>query len=988
VSGPVTRTRQGAIAALAVTAAAGLSLSGIPQSSATSAPTTSAGNILNAAAATANGGQSNRLGAYDARSGSLRTQLGEASSVVAHRGKAFKALVRSVGPQGIVDIDPATGTPRNIGRLDGFLTGPSAANASTVALGYVRAHLPAMGLTKADLKTLTLRDAWVDAAGIHHLSWTQSANGIPVFGNGLKANVAKRGQLISIQGSPVSGLTRLAAKTSATPRLSASSARNLAARAVGGSAAKSSAVTSKSGDLVKWANFDQAQLVWFVTDHGAHLGWSTYVQAGGNNLNYQQVVDAHSGAVLYRHDTVNEDRGDGRVLGNHPGAPVEGKQKTVNFYKAGFLPPHAKLLTHGNYVAAWSDVNDNNRVDPNETVAVPGLKSPHHRAQYKLTHFNHALSICKTLVCTWNPNKPFSWRTNRRADVTQGFYFDSIYHNYLKKAPFGFTAKAGNFERVGGDPVLLNDLDGANTDHGFPDPAHVDNANMDTPPDGIPPTMQMYLFHFPQTKSGQDPFIPKSVATSSTMDPTVIMHEYTHGLSNRLVVDATGNSTLNSIQAGAMGEAWSDYYALDYSVSHGLIKDSPKAGDVVEGRYADDGLLRTEAIDCPVGSMARLCRRPIVPGHGGYTYGDFPIIGGSPEVHASGEVWAQTLWDLRNALGHRVAGMIITRAMSLSPNDPSMLDMRNSILQADLAAYGGAHLPTIWKVFAHRGMGFFAATLGSDDTTPVQNFRLPPGPAAPRGTVSGQVVDRLTGQPVKNALVVIAGHGSGFTGDYAARTDAGGRYSINHVFVGKYPEIVAFGPGYEVITKSVRVRPQGSTVNFKPRRDWAAASGGGFVKSFTGPDFSSFNCGPNHAIDLSQGTGWASTTGDNAGTPTNTVVPKNIVVQLPKTITVSSFGVNPTATCGDPGSASTAGYRIETSPDGTTWTTAAQGTFTTANQNQLNTVPANAPTANVKYVRFTMLSPQVPNFSTTCPNGPYAGCQFMDMTELEVYGTH
>ena len=41
-------------------------------------------------------------------------------------------------------------------------------------------------------------------------------------------------------------------------------------------------------------------------------------------------------------------------------------------------------------------------------------------------------------------------------------------------------------------------------------------------------------------------------------------HEYTHGLSNRLVVDPSGNSTLGNIQAGAMGEAWSDWYAMDF----------------------------------------------------------------------------------------------------------------------------------------------------------------------------------------------------------------------------------------------------------------------------------------------------------------------------------------------------------------------------------------------------------------------------------------
>ncbi len=300
-----------------------------------------------------------------------------------------------------------------------------------------------------------------------------------------------------------------------------------------------------------------------------------------------------------------------------------------------------------------------------------------------------ALRICsRKVICTWNPNKAFSWRVNRRADVTQGFYFDSMYHNYLERAPFGFTPKAGNFQRNGGDPVLFNALDGANTDHGFPDANHVENANMSTPPDGIPPTMQMYLFHVPHTTYKQDPFIP----ASSAFDPSVILHEYTHGLSNRLVVDATGNSTLNSIQAGAMGEAWSDYYAIDYLVQHGFLKDTAKQGQLLEGRYLQAGvdtqILRTMPIDCSVGTKSHRCAN-VSGGFGGYTYGDFSKVIGFPEVHASGEIWGQTLWDLRSRLGHKVTGMLVTRAMSLSPDDPSYLDERNSILQADEAVYGG-----------------------------------------------------------------------------------------------------------------------------------------------------------------------------------------------------------------------------------------------------------------------------------------------------------
>ena len=100
------------------------------------------------------------------------------------------------------------------------------------------------------------------------------------------------------------------------------------------------------------------------------------------------------------------------------------------------------------------------------------------------------------------------------------------------------------------------------------------------------------------------------------------------------------------------------------------------------------------AIDCPPGATTKGCTSGFDPAvKGGYTYGDFPNIVGGPEVHGSGEIWGQTLWDIRTALGHNVADTLITRAMSLSPAEPSFLDMRNAIIQADLVKYGQAHTP-------------------------------------------------------------------------------------------------------------------------------------------------------------------------------------------------------------------------------------------------------------------------------------------------------
>ena len=101
-------------------------------------------------------------------------------------------------------------------------------------------------------------------------------------------------------------------------------------------------------------------------------------------------------------------------------------------------------------------------------------------------------------------------------------------------------------------------------------------------------------------------------------------------------------------------------------------------------------------------------------------------------------------------------------------------------------------------------------------------------------------------------------------------------------------------------------------------RDWAASSGGASIVDFTGPDYTDSGCGPEGAIDLSQATGWGSTTGGNDAPLTNVFVPKYITVELPEAVDIDHFGVDPSATCGDGGSASTGDYKIETSPDGTT----------------------------------------------------------------------
>jgi extracellular elastinolytic metalloproteinase len=968
------RNRTLAVAAISSTVLA-VSMLGLPSQAATSgkAPQVHASNPRGSDATVRSPGY------YDVRRLSGTALVKSNRQLVAQRTKADKAYYRSLGNQAVVSMDPLTHTARDFGRLDGYLTGRSSAPARSIAINYVRSHAGALGLKKSDLATFRFRQDYVDASGVHNLSWNQSVRGATVFGNGLKVKVTRDGHVLAVQGSPVSGLAKLAAAAPAATKVSASAARSTAARNVGGSLQKTAVRSSRTGSST-WANNDFAKRVWFLTPHGLRPGWSTYVQTSRGA--FQHVVDAVTGKVLFRHSNSDFATGDALVYDNYPGASKGGKAKTVNLVKKGWIGKNAPWLK-GTSAWTWADINDDNARSADEKTPLPGTKN---KAQFPLVPFDSSGLCSARFVCTWDPDTAFSWQTNMKADATQAFYLASNFHDYLAQPPISFTKVAGNFETAGGDQVLLNALDGANTNAGLPDGNHIDNANMSTPPDGISPTMQMYLWHIPGATDAQDPFVP----TSSAFDASVEYHEYTHGLSNRLVIDANGNSTLNDIQAGAMGEAWSDYYAMDYLVTKGFVKDTAASGEVLEGKYlmANQAPFRTMAIDCAVGNNVANCRNSAVH-NGGYTYGDFPNIGGGPEVHASGEVWAQTLWDIRKRFGHTVADTLITRGMSLSADDPSMLDMRDAILRADLVKYDRSHTAALWSIFANRGMGFFAGAIDAADTTPGEDFHRPPVGDAHDGVVAGTVTDPTTGDPVQGAVVQVTGQGD----QYTATTDADGFYAIFGLVTGTYAKVAASGPGYIGDAKpgkavSINDFTAGDVTDFSIIRDWAAATGGGAVADFDGPDFTPFGCGPSGAIDLSLSTGWGSTTGNDNGDPTNVFIPKTLTIQLPQAVDISTFGVDPTATCGDGGSASTGAFSIETSPDGTTFTEAATGAFTAADRGHLNTVDLAPGTGTgIQFVRFTMLGNQTPNFPVNCPNGAFSGCSFTDLTELAVFGS-
>ena len=157
---------------------------------------------------------------------------------------ATAALKDSLGVEGVVKLDPLTATASFVGRTNGFLTAPSSAPAGKVGLDYVKANAAALGLTADGVAALEPSRRLRRHPGTHHLSFVQKVNGVTVFGNGVKVNVAKDGRIINVTGSPVASL---AGAPSATPGISAAQAVLAAKQNVGAAAAP--AATTTDGDL-------------------------------------------------------------------------------------------------------------------------------------------------------------------------------------------------------------------------------------------------------------------------------------------------------------------------------------------------------------------------------------------------------------------------------------------------------------------------------------------------------------------------------------------------------------------------------------------------------------------------------------------------------------------------------------------------------------------------------------------------------------------
>ena len=591
----------------------------------------------------------------NARSRSRASAVGQfRSSLATEKAANLRAVVNEAGGMKNFFIDGDT------------LSEPRSDTADNIARNFLGRHNSLFALPGAGREELILENEDNDQ-GTTFLNYTQTVDGLKVWEGQVQVVVNKNGEVLNVrEGFLVDGppLKRRGAMNEAK---AIAKAFEHAGRDVFPSfvAVYSRASTTEMSRFANPLDLSleevlSEQVVMSVAGE-SRLAWHVVAEIGPDEW-YEILLDAYTGELLLRHNLYLFEA-QGTV---YTEAPDKGARQLVSFVgdtaintAAGWMG--TSTVTTGNNVESYLDRDANNAPD---NTSGNGLSVGHASAANQDFTFPFSTAV--------DP------RTQQAAVVTNLFYFNNIMHDFSYN--LGFTETSRNFQvnnfgrgGLGNDSVRAEAQDGSGTN----------NANFATPPDGSRPRMQQYLFTSPNPDR------------DSSVDGDVVFHEYGHGISNRLI--GNGSTALSGIQSGAMGEGWSDYWAI-------TINNDGAVGEYVTN---NPNGIRRAAYTVPAAAVHN-------------SYSDLQ----SSSVHNDGEVWAATLWDLRTQLGAATTDRLVLNGMKFTPNRPSFLNARDGIVQADQNLFGGANRCAIWTVFARHGMGVSA--VGNDGTTHIAATDLPP----------------------------------------------------------------------------------------------------------------------------------------------------------------------------------------------------------------------------------------------------------------------
>ncbi|HEX8089456.1 MAG TPA: M36 family metallopeptidase [Blastocatellia bacterium] len=652
----------------------------------------------------------------------------------------LEVKLSSAGSAEIVGVEP--------GRQK-LLTDASSEGREKVVRDFVGRNAAVYGLTARQVAQLRKVADYTNPAG--NLSWVelrQEIKGLPVFQGELRAALTRGGEIVRTVGrlAPVveDGNGTAAAQSFSAQSVDAASgaaeAVSRAAAAIGVSINASDLVLKESAadgtsfvfEPGPFADDIKVDAVYFPLESGLTIqAWSTILWQ--ETPAYYSIVDADGGDLLWRKNITEEQTQPvtysiynddspaplsptNALPGQNVQAPFIGRTSVTNvselpaFDNLGWITDGGTTTT-GNNVDAGLDVVSPNGIDAG----------------------SRPVSATRNFTFAYDPATDSPASANyRNGAVTNLFFWSNRYHDRLYQ--LGFTEASRNFQQNNfGRGGLGNDFVRAEAQ----DFSGTNNANFSTGPDGSQPRMQMYIWPGPNPDRDGD------------LDQVIVLHELTHGTSNRLHSNASG---LGATISRGMGEGWSDFYARAILSSadedvNGIFNTGGYATFQAAAGYTDNnyyGIRRFPyAVKTNVGpngkphnplTLADTNVNTIDLTDGAFPRGIFGLGGraGATAVHNVGEIWCMTLLEVRarmiTRLGYEVGNQrmlqLVTDAMKLDPADPTLLDGRNSLLAADIASFNGEDVLDIWAGFATRGMGF-GATMSVTNVNGKESFDNP-----------------------------------------------------------------------------------------------------------------------------------------------------------------------------------------------------------------------------------------------------------------------
>ena len=624
---------------------------------------------------------------------------------------AAEAQMRLAMPELLVSRDAATGVLRSVYNPDGTLTGPHPGeDPLVVALSYLRDHADLLGLGLDDLEDLEVADVVPsEASGAIHYYLRQLVDGLPVYNGQIQVHLDRDGRVLSVNNDFLPDVRH--ALAGRKPSLDAAAAVLAAARHLGVAARGVSSTSAPEGVQqitrleapgLSSEPVEAKLMVLPIRKDDARLVWNFQIYTENQQHVYDMTVDAGSGEVWTRFDWVASD--DYRVYPrpvespNHttPLPPADGRVLVTNPAGVAIASPFGWhdtngiagpefTIMRGNNVHAYEDSDANN---------LPPAVEP---------------SCGVNLSCDFPINLTGAPSTYIPAAIANLFYWNNIIHDVQHL--YGFTPAAGNFQvnsyglgGLGNDDVRAEAQDGTT----------FNNANFFTPPDGQRPRMQMFLW------------TSASPLKDGDLDAGVIVHEYGHGISNRLV---GGPSIVTCLQnAQQPGEGLSDWWSLVYTHEWGDQGTDPRG-------------IGTYVLNQPVtGPGIRTQRYSTDPAVNTWTYAS---IAGMAIPHGVGSVWAQGAWEVYWKLvdswgffpyfylpnlhyGNLRAMHYVNEGLKFTACSPTFTQVRDGILQAASLQYGGVDVCRMWKAFAGFGLGTNATSGGPNSTSATNGFLTPP----------------------------------------------------------------------------------------------------------------------------------------------------------------------------------------------------------------------------------------------------------------------